>query len=90
MTNEMIAHNNSRSDDIATFLHAQEQLGDPVVRRDYSARLDENNFLDLAQQTAGLVRTGNLQNQYFDGEKVGLMGHEVPDQRDKERLLRDT
>lgn len=53
-------------------------------------RLDENEFFDLVQQTAGLVRTGTVENQYFDGDTVGLNGHEVPDQREKEQLLRDT
>ena len=88
--NEIVSHKNNRAEDIVEFFNSQEQLKDSVMRRDYFEHLDENDFLDLVQQTAGLVRTGEVKNQYFDGEKVGLMGHEVPDQREKEQLLRDT
>lgn len=90
MTNEIVSHKDNRAEDIADFFNSQEQLKDPTQRRYYFEHLDENEFLDLVQQTAGLVRTGNVENQYFDGATVGLMGHEVPDQREKEQLLRDT
>ncbi len=90
MSQELVPHTNNHAEGIAQFLDANEQLQDPVQRRDYFEHLDENDFLDLTQQVAGLVRTGNAENQHFDGKKVGLLFHEVPDQREKERLLRDT
>ncbi|MCA9345852.1 Fic family protein [Candidatus Saccharibacteria bacterium] len=90
MSNEIVSHKDNRAEDITEFFNSQEQLKDSTQRRDYFEHLDENEFLDLVQQTAGLVRTGKVENQHFDGETVGLMTHEVPDQREKEQLLRDT
>jgi hypothetical protein len=38
-----------------------------------------------------MVRTGDASSlQSFDGDRVSLMAHQVPDHRDKEDLLRDT
>lgn len=90
MSNEIVPHKDNHAEDIAEFFDSQEQLRDSTQRRDYFEHLDADEFLDLVQQTAGLVRIGKVENQYFDGDKVGLMGHEVPDQREKEQLLRDT
>ncbi len=90
MPKELIPHKNNRAEDIMEFFDSLEQLKDPTQRRDYFEHLDENEFLDLVQQTAGLVRTGSVEHQHFDGQTVGLMGHEVPDQREKEHLLRET
>lgn len=90
MSDELVSHKNNHAEEITEFFSSNERLEDLTQRRDYFEHLDENDFLDLVQQAAGLVRTGDVENQYFDGEKAGLMGHEVPDQREKEQLLRDT
>jgi hypothetical protein len=53
--------------------------------------MNGDGFIDFIQQTASVVRTGDSEaRQAFDGEKVGLMGHEVPDQREKQALLYET
>ena len=90
MTHEIVPHENNRAREVADFLNSDERFADPTQRRDYLEHLDENDFLDLVQQTAGLVRTGTLNYQHFDGSEAGLMGHEVSDHREKEQLLRDT
>ncbi len=90
MSNEIVSHDINNAQEIARFFEANKQLEDPVQRRDYFEHLDEDEFLDLVQQTAGLVRTGNAVNQYFDGENMILPLHDVPDQREKEQLLRET
>jgi hypothetical protein len=89
--NELVSHSNSHAPEIAEFISSIDALSDPVTRRDYFGQLDENDFLDLTQRAASLVRTGDASSlQHFDGQTVGLMGHEVPDQREKEALLRET
>jgi hypothetical protein len=90
MTHEIVPHTNNRSEEIADYFNQEERLADATMRRDYFASLDETDFIDLVQKTAGLVRDGNVISQSFDGDKVNLMGHEVPDQREKEELLRKT
>lgn len=90
MAKEIVSHNNNYSKEIIHFFGNDERFKDPTQRRDYFEHLDEDAFIDLVQQTAGLIRTGDANMQHFDGETVGLMGHEVPDQREKEQLLRDT
>lgn len=60
MSNEIVSHKDNRAEDITEFFNSQEQLKDPIQRRDYFEHLDENEFLDLVQQTAGLVRTGKV------------------------------
>lgn len=53
--------------------------------------MNGDDFIDLLQQTASLVRTGDASaRQNFDGEHVTLQVHEVPDQREKEALLKET
>lgn len=91
MTNELVSHKNNHAEDIAVFMNSDERFADPVQRRDFLSTLDEAGFIDMLQQTASLVRTGEASSlQHFDGVTVGLMGHEVPDQREKESLLRET
>lgn len=90
MVNEVISHENNHLEAIVDFFNSDERWGDSIQRRDYFEHLDEDDFIDLVQQIAGLIRTGNSDMQRFDGENVSLVGHEVPDQREKEQLLRDT
>lgn len=88
---EVVSHDNNFTPQILEYVHSNEALADPVTRRDYFEHMSGDDFIDFTQQVASLVRTGDSeQRQYFDGEKVGLMGHEVPDQRHKEGLLRET
>lgn len=88
---EVVSHKENKASSIAEFFSQNEVLEDSATRRDYFEHLDEQDFLDLLQQTANLVRTGDSnQLQSFDGAKVGLMFHEVPDQREKEGLLGET
>ena len=87
MSNELISHKNNHAEDITEFMHFDERFADPVQRRDLLSSLDEADFIDMLQQTASLIRTGDASSmQHFDGDTVGLMGHEVPDQREKEGL----
>jgi len=90
MSNELISHEKNYAEEIAEFFNSNERLKDSTQRRDYFESLDGNGFLDLVQQVAGLVRTGNADQQSFDGGGVSLLLHEVPDQREREQLLRDT
>lgn len=88
---EVVSHKENKASEVAKFFSQNELLADPVTRRDYFEHLDEQDFLGLVQQTANLVRTGDPNHlQHFDGTKVGLMFHEVPDQREKEALLTET
>lgn len=89
--NEAVSHEKNHAQDIAEFIHSNERLIDPTQRRDYFNQLDEDGFIDMVQQMASLVRTGDADaRQHFDGDQVSLMGTEVPDQREKEDLLRKT
>lgn len=91
MSEELVSHKNNHARDIIDYMNSNERLGDVVQRRDYFISLDDNEFIDLLQLVASLVRTGDANvRQYFDGEHVALQGHEVPDQREKEALLRET
>lgn len=91
MAEELISHEKNHAQDIINYMGSNERLGDVVQRRDYFVSLDDDEFIDLLQQVASLVRTGDANvRQYFDGEYVGLPGHEVPDHREKEALLRET
>lgn len=91
MPNELVSHKNNHAKDITEFMHSDERFADSVQRRDFFCSLDEVEFIDILQQVASLVRTGNASSlQHFDGDTVGLTGHEVPDQREKEALLRET
>ena len=88
---EIVSHDNSHQSEIAQFIAANEHLTDPTMRRDYFAHFDETDFIELLQQNAALVRTGDAANlQHFDGQIVALNGVEVPDLREKEELLRET
>lgn len=88
---EIVPHNNNHTAQIDEYMRANEALADPVTRRDYFERMEADGFIDLTQQIASLVRTGDSnQHQHYDGEKVKLLTHEVPDQKDKEDLLRET
>ena len=89
--NETVSHEKNHAKDVAEFIQANERLADPTQRRDYFNQLDEDGFIDLVQQAASVVRTGDANaRQHFDGSLVTLMGTEVPDQREKEDLLRKT
>lgn len=91
MEHGVAPHEVNHSESIIEFLDANGNLEDPTQRRDYFSHLEDNDFLDLVQQIEGLVRTGKLENQYFDGKTLcPLRGREAPDQRDKEQLLRNT
>lgn len=91
MSHEVVSHEQNHAKDIAEFIQFDERLTDPTQRRDYFNQLDEDGFIDLVQQMASVVRTGSANAlQHFDGEQVGLVFHEVPDQREKEDLLRKT
>lgn len=88
---EVVTHANNFAPQIAEFVQSNEALADPATRRDYFEHLGTDDFIDFTQQIASLVRTGDsTQMQHFDGATVSLMGHEVPDQREKETLLRET
>jgi len=91
MTEEVVSHQNNFAPQIVDYVRSVEPLSDPVTRRDYFERMTADDFIDMTQRVASMVRTGDSnQLQHFDGEKVALMAHEVPDQREKEQLLRDT
>lgn len=88
---EVVSHNNNYTPQIQEYVQSNEALADPVTRRDYFEHMSGDDFIDMTQQVASLIRTGDSESrQHFDGEKVGLMGHEVPDQKLKEGLLRET
>lgn len=88
---ELVPHRNNHSKEIGDYFSQNEQLADPVTRRDYFEHLETEDFLELIQRTASVVRTGSAdQLQPFDGQGVNLATHEVPDQRDKEALLAKT
>lgn len=87
---ELVPHERNNADEIQNFFVQNELLADPATRRDYFEHMDEQGFIQLLQQTAQLVRTGDAsQLQYFDGKDVKLMTHDVPDQREKAGLLAD-
>lgn len=88
---EEVDHANNHADELAAFYEDNENLADPALRRDYFGRMDENQFIDLTQQVASIIRTGDSNGrQEYDGEAVGLMTLEVPDQRDKAELIKET
>lgn len=85
---ELVPHKNNHVEAVQNFFMQNELLSDPVTRRDYFEHLDEQEFVELMQQTANLLRTGDSnQMQYFDGKDVTLMTHDVPDQREKAGLI---
>ncbi|MCA9335089.1 Fic family protein [Candidatus Saccharibacteria bacterium] len=87
---ELVPHDTNHTDEIRAFFGQIDQLTDPAARRDYFEHLDDEDFLDILQQTAQLVRTGDAASlQAFDGKNVALVTHEVPDQREKMGLLVD-
>lgn len=91
MSQEAVPHSTNNVSEILAFMDSNEALGDPILRRDYFEHMDGDGFIDFLQQTASVVRTGDSEaRQAFDGEKVALMGHEVPDQREKQSLLYET
>jgi hypothetical protein len=88
---EILSHENDFSKEIAVYIASNEALSNGVTRRDFFEHMDEEDFLDMIQKVAALVRTGDDRHQqHFDGDSAGLMLHEVPDQREKEALLRET
>ena len=88
---EVVNHNTNNALATVEFFASNELLNDPVTRRDYFSQLEGRDFIDLLQQTAHVIRTGDADaKQYFDGEKVLLHTFEVPDQQDKEPLLYET
>lgn len=91
MAEEVVSHQNNFAPQIVEYVNSVEAFADPVTRRDYLEQMTGDDFIDMTQQVASLVRTGDSnQLQHFDGDKVALMTHEVPDQREKETLLRET
>jgi hypothetical protein len=89
--NEIVSHDNNQAAAIAEYAQSIEAWRDPVTRRDYFEQLSENDFLELTQRFASIVRKGDADNlQAFDGKNVALMTHDVPDYDDKEQLLRET
>jgi hypothetical protein len=91
MENEFVPHDVNHAADLAVFMQANEQLQDPTQRRDYLSKLDGNDFIDLTQQIASVVRTGDANaKQHFDGVTVGIAGRQVPYHEDKEGLIRET
>ena len=88
---EVVSHQNNFAQQIVEYVQRNKVLADPITRRDYFEQMTEEDFIDVIQQVASIVRTGDSNHpQHFDGTKVALMGHEVPDQREKESLLRET
>lgn len=88
---EIIPHDNTFAPEIIGYVKSNEALADPATRRDYFERLSEDDFLAVTQRIASMVRTGDSnQLQHFDGAKMTLRTMEVPDQREKEQLLRET
>jgi hypothetical protein len=88
---EEVSHDNNYAAELQEFYEAHESFGDPAMRRDYFGRMDENQFVDLTQQVTSIIRTGDSNGrQEYDGEQVGLMGHEVPEQQDKTDLIKET
>ncbi|HEY5667861.1 MAG TPA: Fic family protein, partial [Candidatus Saccharimonadales bacterium] len=91
MLEEIVPHNSSFAPQIVEYVKSNEALADAITRRDYFESLSEDDFIDMTQRVASLVRTGDSnQLQHYDGTTVTLMAHEVPDQREKEQLLRET
>jgi hypothetical protein len=90
MLTEEIPHNSDHAAGISDFFEAHDRLQDPTQRRDYFERLGADDFIDLTQQIAGLVRTGDPDMQHYDGTGIELADHDVPDQREKEQLMRST
>lgn len=87
---ELVPHERNNADEIQNFFVQNELLDDSLTRRDYFEHLAEQGFMELLQQVAQLVRTGEANRlQYFDGKDVKLMTHDVPDQREKAGLLAD-
>jgi hypothetical protein len=91
MENEFVPHDINHAAELAEFMQANEQLQDPTQRRDFLSKLDGSDFIDLTQQIASIVRTGDANaKQHFDGETVGIAGRQVPYHEDKEALIRET
>jgi hypothetical protein len=88
---EIVSHQNSFAPQMVEYVQSNEALADPILRRDYFEHMTEDDFIDMTQRIASLVRTGDSnQLQHFDGTTLALTTHEVPDQREKESLLRET
>jgi hypothetical protein len=88
---EVVPHSNNHGDQLAEYAQSKEELVDPALRRDYFEHINASDFIGMTQEIASIVRTGDSEHrQHFDGDAVKLMGHEVPDHRDKEDLLRET
>lgn len=90
MSNELISHENNNAQAIEQYFGMDERFADATQRRDYLGHLEGDDFIDLVQRTASLVRTGEAGMQDFDGDNVSLNFHDVPDQREKEQLVRET
>lgn len=91
MTEEVVSHQNNFAPQIVEYVNSVEAFADPITRRDHLEQMTGDDFIDMTQRVASLVRTGDSnQLQHFDGDTVALMAHEVPDQREKEQLLRET
>lgn len=91
MQHEAISHEQNHAADIAQFYAGNEALSDQAERRRYFSSMDAADFLDSVQRVSSLVRGGTADElQHFDGSGVKLSGHAVPDQTDKEQLLKET
>lgn len=91
MEDEVVSHKNNFAPQVAEYTQSVEAWSDPATRRDYFEQMGEEEFLEMTQRLESLVRTGDSnQLQHFDGTNVILHTHQVPDQREKEALLRET
>jgi hypothetical protein len=91
MSEEFVPHNNNFAPHIAEYTQSNEALADPTTRRDYFEHMSGDDFIDMTQEIASIVRTGDSnQRQHYDGMYAAFRGHEVPDHREKEGLLRET
>jgi hypothetical protein len=73
------------------YYDGNEALNDAAARRRYFGTMDAADFMTSLQQVGSVVRGGPADElQYFDGSRVSLAGHSVPDPTDKEPLLAQT
>jgi hypothetical protein len=65
MTQEVVSHENNFAPQIVEYVEANEALADPVTRRDYFEQITEDDFIDMTQRVASMVRTGDKRNNCF-------------------------
>ena len=59
MPKEIVSHQNNFVPQIVEYVQSNEALSDPVLRRDYFEQMTEEDFIDMTQRVASLVRTGD-------------------------------